>query len=96
MRTCIILRFEKKKEPEVWKQLHVKGVDGIWCQLFQVVMKLLQKRWEWQEDRRKNCWHGSERRPAMHIASTDINRAFDVARSKNIVNIVVDKKPMDG
>ena len=56
---CIILRLERESEPEGWKQLHVGGIDGISCQHLQVLMaQLLQKHWEWQEDRvkRRVAW----------------------------------------
>ena len=29
--SCILLRLEKEKELENWKQLHVGGIDGISC-----------------------------------------------------------------
>ena len=50
--SCILLRVEKGKEPEKWKDLHVGGLDGISCQHLQVLStNLLQKHWEWQEER---------------------------------------------
>ena len=45
--SCTILRLEKEKEPEQWKNLHAGGVDGTSCQHLQVmVTNLLQKHWE--------------------------------------------------
>ena len=41
---------------------------------------------------KENCWHGTERRSTMSIASTDIKKAFVVARQKHISNIVGDIK----
>ena len=45
---------------------------------------------EWQEDRRKNMWHGIERRPAMYLTSMDIKTAFDVARPMHTAKITGD------
>ena len=36
--TVLILRSERKKEPEGWKLLHVRGIDGISCQHLQVIV----------------------------------------------------------
>ena len=67
--------------------MRVGRTGGISCQLLQVIMTHLpQKHWEWQEDRKNNVWHGSDKRP-MYIASMDIKTAFDVARPKHIANI---------
>ena len=53
--SCIILRLEKEKF-ESWKKLHV-----ISCQHLQVMMtNLLQKHWEWQEDRIPMLRHGHQ------------------------------------
>ena len=87
--TCTILRLEREKEPEGWKQLHVGGIDGISCQQVQVLMtQLLPKHWEWQEDRRQIRWHGSEKKPTVYLASMDIKTAFDVARPKHVARIM--------
>ena len=57
---CIVLRLEKEKEPESWKNFLVGGIEGISCQHLQVMMtNLLQKHWEWREDRRPMTRHGS-------------------------------------
>ena len=81
----------KRKEPEGWKQLRV-GFEGISFQTLQVLMtQVLQKHWEWQEDRRKNMWRGSVKRPTMYLASMDIETAFDVARPNPIATIVGDQ-----
>ena len=45
--------------------------------------QLLQKYWEWSEDRRNNVWHGSLKRPTMYEDSMDIKAAFDVARPEH-------------
>ena len=83
------LRYERDKEPEGWKQVHVGGMDGISCQHLQEMMtQLVQKHWEWQKYNRKNFWHGSERTPTMYEASINIKTAFDVAKPKRIAEIV--------
>ena len=47
-----------------WKQMHVRGIEGISCQHLQVMMKqLLPNHQEWQEYRRKNVLRGSEKDP---------------------------------
>ena len=74
------------------KQLHVGGINGTSAIFLQVMMtQLLQKHWEWQEGRRKNTWHGSERGPTMNVASM-IEAAFDVARPKHTAKFVCDQK----
>ena len=62
---CVVHRLEKEKALEVWKQLHVGGIDGIRCQDLPLMMTQLQTHWEWEEDRRKHMWHGSEERPTI-------------------------------
>ena len=80
---CIILRLEKAKETDGWKQVHMGGLDGISCQHFQMMTQSLQKHWEWQEDRRPMMRNGSVTRPAMYLASMDMKTVFDVARPKH-------------
>ena len=81
---CTVLRLEKEKEPESWKQLHVGGIEGISCQHLQKLLaQLLQKHWEWQEDRRKNTRRSSKKRLTIYLASVEIKTAFDVARPKH-------------
>ena len=75
---------KKQEEPESWKKFHVGGVDGISCQHLQVKMaNLLQKHWEWQEDRTPMLRHGSVVRTTMYLANMDINTAFDEARPRH-------------
>ena len=52
--------------------------------------QLLQKHWEWQEDRRPMMRPGSVVRPTMYLASMDIKTAFDVARPKHTAKIMDD------
>ena len=87
--TWVILRLEEEKEPEGLKPLHVGGSDGISCQHLQELMtQMLQKLSEWQKDRRKDEWHGSEKRPTMYVATMDIKTALDVARPNQISEIL--------
>ena len=82
---------KKKKNLESWRRLHVGDIDGTSCQRLQVMMtQLLQKHWEWQENRRPMMRHRSVIRPTMYLASMDIKMAFDVARPKHIARIVED------
>ena len=78
----------KEKQPESWKKLHVGGIEGI-SQPLQVMMtKLLQKHWEWQEDRTAMLRHGSIVRSTMYAASLDIKTAFDEARPRHVAKLV--------
>ena len=89
--SCILIRLEKEIERENWKNLHVGGIEGISCKHFQVMMThLLQKHWEWHEDRRPMMRHGSVIRPTMCWANMDIKTAFDVPRPKHIARIMED------
>ena len=61
------------RDPESWTRLRVGGIDGISCRHPQVMMtQLLQKHWEWQEDRRPMVRHGSVKRTTVYLASMDI------------------------
>ena len=65
--SCILLRLEKEKETEKWKNLHVGGVAEMSCKHLQVmVTNLLQKHWEWQEERNPVMRHGTVVRPTMY------------------------------
>ena len=67
--SCILLRLEKEKEPEKWKNLHIDGIGGLSCQHLQVmVTNLIQKHWEWQEERNPAMKHGTVVRPTMYMA----------------------------
>ena len=73
---------------EKWKNLHVGGVDVISSQHLQVLTTtLLQKHWEWQEERKPVMKHGTVVRPTMYTASSDIETAFDEAKPKHVAKI---------
>ena len=59
-----------------------------------MITQLLQKHLEGQEHRRKDVWHGIDKRPTMYIASMDVKTAFDVGRLKHIAIFTVDKTPI--
>ena len=80
--SCIILRQEQEREPEIWKKLHVGGLNGTSCQHLQVMAtNQQQKHWEWQEDRTPMLKHGSVVRPTMYLASMDIKTALGMWRN---------------
>ena len=55
-----MMRMEKEKVPETWNRLRMGGINNISCQHLQVlVTNLLQKHWEWQEERPPMLKHGS-------------------------------------
>ena len=87
--SCILLRLEKEKESEKWKNLFFGGVDGISCQHLQVmVTNLPQTHWKWQEERNPVMRHGTVARPTMYLASLDIKTAFDEAKPKHVARIM--------
>ena len=56
-----------------------------------MITRPLQEHWEWQKDRRKDVWHGSEKILMMYIASMDIETAFDFAWPKHIAKMLGDQ-----
>ena len=57
---------------------------------------LLQKHWEWQEDRTPMLRHGCVVRPTMYLASMDIKTACDVARPRHVAKIMETGTHMNG
>ena len=55
-----------------------------------MMTSLLQKHWEWQENRTPMSKHGSVIRPTMFLVNMDIKTAFDVVRPKHIARITED------
>ena len=75
----------KEKGARRRAQLHVGGIGGMSCQHLQVLMtRLLSETLGVARGPKKNAWHCSEQRPAMHLYSMDIKTAVDVARPNNI------------
>ena len=67
-----LIALGEGKKTEKWKNLQVGGLDGIsYQQLPVMVTNLLQKHWEWQEERNPVMKHGTVVRPTMHLASLD-------------------------
>ena len=82
MRLVLFFNLKRKKSP---------NIDGISCQHFQALMtQLLPKHWDWQDNKRKYIWHGSEKRPTMYVANMDTKTAFDVARPMHIATAMED------
>ena len=72
-----------------WLLLLVGGLNNISCQDLQVMIaNLLQKHWEWQENRERMKKHGCVARPTLFLASLDIKTAFDDAKPKHVANIM--------
>ena len=82
---------------EIWKKLHVGGINGISCQHLQVMAtNLLQKHWEWPEEKAPMLKHGSAVRPTMFFwqAWTSIKTAFDEGRPRHVTHTrMVDRGP---
>ena len=75
--SCILLRLEREKEREKWKKLHIGGLDVISCQHLQVmVTNMIQKHWEWQEERNPVMRHGTVVGPTMYLASLKIKDGY--------------------
>ena len=53
-----------------------------------LLTNLLQKHWEWQENRRKDWEPGKFRYKTMYMASLDVKTAFDVARPSVVSKIL--------
>ena len=68
--SCILLRLDKGKRARKVEDLHMGGVDGISCQHLQVLTtNVLQKHWEWQEERNPVMKHVTVVRPMMFMAA---------------------------
>ena len=79
--TVSVDMLHDEKEPSEWKRLHVGAERGVNCEHMQVlVTNILQRHWEWQEDRRVDLQPGRFRYNTAFVASLDVKTAFDVAR----------------
>ena len=62
------------------EHLHVRSERGVNCEHMQaMVTGVLQRHWEWQEDRRTDLQSGLYGYNTAFMASLDVNTAFDVA-----------------
>ena len=63
----------EEKEPVEWRRLHVGAERGVNCEHMQaLVTNILQRHWEWQEDRRTDLQPGMYRYNTAFIASLDV------------------------
>ena len=66
-----------------------RGRREVNCEHMQVLLtSLLQKHWEWQEDRRLDLEPRKFRYRTMYLASLDVKTAFDVARPRVVSKIL--------
>ena len=69
--------------------LHVGAERGVNCEHMQgLLTNLLQKHWEWQENRRKDLEHGKFKYKTIYMASLDVKTAFDVAKQSMVSKIL--------
>ena len=62
---------------------------GVSCQHLQVTMpNMIQKHWEWQEEKNPVMKHGTLVRPTLYLASLGIKTAFDEARPQHVAKIL--------
>ena len=82
--------LHEEKEPIEWM-----GADrGVNCEHMQgLLTNLLQKHWEWQENRRKDLEPGKFKYKTMYMASLDVKTAFDVAKPSVVSKIFSDWYP---
>ena len=57
--TVLVDLLRQEKKPVEWKALHVGAQRGVNCEHMQALLtKVLQRHWEWQEDRRSGLEPG--------------------------------------
>ena len=77
--------LEQDGGPEEWKKLNVVAERRVNCEHMQVlVTSLLQRHWEWQEDRTGNVVPKMHKYDTMYTGSLDAKTAFDVAQPKMV------------
>ena len=80
--------LHEEEEPIEWKKLHVGAERSVNCEHMHVTMtNLLQKHWEWQENRNKSWEPGKFSYRTMYRASLDVKTAFDVAKPSVVSKI---------
>ena len=86
--SCILLRLEQEREPEIWEKLHVGGFNGIRCLHLQVMATKLTAKNLGMARRRSSRVEPRQRdKTTMSLASLDIKTAFDEARPRHVANI---------
>ena len=79
----------EEKEPIEWRSLHVGAERGVNCEHMQVlVTNILQRDWEWQEDRRPDLQPGNYTYNTALKASLDVKTAVDVAKPSVVSRIL--------
>ena len=87
--TVLVDLLHEEKEPIEWMSLHVGVQRGVNCEHMQSLLtNLLQKHWEWQENRRKDLELGKFKYKTMYMASLDVKTAFDVAKPSVVSKIL--------
>ena len=87
--TVLVDLLHEEKEPIEWMSLHVGAERGVNCEHMQgSLTNLLQKHWEWQENRRKDLEPGKFKYKTMYMASLDVKTAFDVAKPSVVSQIL--------
>ena len=87
--TVLVDMLHDEKEPSEWKRLHVGAERGVNCEHMQALgTNILQRHWEWQEDRRVDPQPGRFRYHTAFTASLDVKTAFDVARPAVVSKIL--------
>ena len=71
-----------EKEPSEWRRLRVGAEIGV------LVTNIIQRHWEWQEDRRVDLQPGRFRYNTALMASLDVKTAFDVAKPSVVSRIL--------
>ena len=81
--------LHEEKEPIQWLSLHVGAERGVNCEhMHSLLTNLLQKHWEWQENRRKDLEPRTFKYKTMYMASLDVKTAFDVAKPSVVSKIL--------
>ena len=81
--------LHEEKEPIEWMSLHVGAERGVNCEHMQgLLTNLLQKHWEWQENRRKDLEPGKFKYKTMYFARLDVKTAFHVAKPSVLSKIL--------
>ena len=87
--TVLVDLLHEEKEPIEWRSLHVGAERGVNCEHMQASLKnVMQKHWEWQEDRRTDLQPGFHKHNTAFMASLDVKTAFDVAKPSVVSRIL--------
>ena len=87
--TTVLVHPPHKDEPIEWRNLHVGAERGVNCEHMHAAVKnILQRRWEWQEDRRTDLQPGYYKYNTAFMASFNVKTAFDVAKPSVVSSIL--------